>query len=59
MPDRDRIVAVALLTQPDLALLGEGFRRAYPIEDRHEFDDLLRRIDEADRPLIGTPPGKH
>ena len=48
MPDDDRIVAIGLLTQRDLCVLGQGFRRAFPVEDCHEFNDLLRRIDEAD-----------
>ena len=29
-------------------MLGQGFRRAYPIQDHHEFDELLRRIDDVD-----------
>ena len=49
MPTDDRIVAIGLLTQQDLSVLGQGFRRAYPVEECHEFNDLLRRIDEADR----------
>lgn len=49
MPDQDRIVAVGLLTDSDLNVLGQGFKRAFPIGDHHEFDDLLRQIDEADR----------
>lgn len=48
----DRIVAVALLTQPDLDALGKAFDRAWPIEKApNTFDDLLDAIDEADRRL--------
>jgi hypothetical protein len=45
----DRIVAVGLLTQRDLNLLGHTFDRLWPVEDVPEFDELLRAIDEADR----------
>jgi len=58
MPDRDRVVAVGLLTQRDLTVLGQGFRRAFPIDDRHEFDDLLRQIDDADCRAIIAPARK-
>ena len=49
MAENDRIVAVGLLTERDLAVLGEGFRRAYPLNDGHDFDELLHAIDEAER----------
>jgi hypothetical protein len=45
----DRIVAVGLLTQRDLDLLGPTFERLWPVEDAPNFSDLLRAIDEADR----------
>jgi hypothetical protein len=44
-----RVVAVGLLTQRDLNVLGPTFDRAWPIEDAPDFDELLRAIDEADR----------
>jgi hypothetical protein len=46
---QDRIVAVGLLTQRDLDLLGPTFERLWPVEDAPNFSDLLRAIDEADR----------
>jgi hypothetical protein len=46
---RERIVAVGLLTQQDLNLLGPAFGRAWPVEDVPAFEELLRAIDEADR----------
>lgn len=53
----DRIVAVGLLTQRDIDVLGTGFRRLYPVEDTHAFDDLLRRLDTCEvhvpKPLAG------
>jgi hypothetical protein len=51
---QDRIVAVALLTQRDLNLLGPTFERVWPVEDAPSFHELLRAIDEADRQLVGT-----
>lgn len=44
----DKVVAVGLLTERDLAVLGTGFRRAYPVEEIDSFMDLLKRIDEAE-----------
>lgn len=48
MDDKDRIVAVGLLTVRDLARLGPTFDRAYPIDDTPCFSELLRAIDVAD-----------
>jgi hypothetical protein len=45
----ERFVAVGLLTQRDLDVLGSGFRRAFPLQDTEDFAPLLRRIDEAMR----------
>ena len=46
---KERIVAVGLLTQREVALLGATFDRLWPVEEAPEFDGLLRAIDEADR----------
>jgi len=51
---KDRIVAVGLLTQRDLNLLGPAFEHAWPIEEAPSFDELLRAIDEVDRRLPNT-----
>lgn len=48
---RERIVAVGLLTQQDLNMLGPTFERAWPVEEVPAFDELLHAIDEADRKL--------
>ena len=40
-------VAVGLLTQRDLDVLGSGFRRAFPLTDPADFAPLLKRIDDA------------
>jgi hypothetical protein len=42
-------VAIGLLTQRDLDMLGSGFRRAIPLNGAGDFDDLLAAIDEAER----------
>ncbi len=46
-----QIVAIGLLTEQDLEMLGQGFDRAFPVEEDLVFEDLLRAIDEADRQL--------
>lgn len=52
---QDRIVAVGLLTERDLTLLGPTFDRAWPVEEAPMFSELLRAIDEADRRLGDEP----
>ena len=52
----ERIVAVGLLTQRDLSLLGPTFDRVWPVEDAPSFSELLRAIDEADRELQRAGP---
>ena len=54
MGDR-RIVAVALVTSQELQLLGEGFSRAWPVDQTPCFEGLLQAIDEADRELRTAP----
>lgn len=53
--DKDRIVAVGLLTQADLTLLGPTFARVYKIDETPCFGDLLRAIDLADREARTRP----
>jgi hypothetical protein len=48
---QERIVAVALLTESDLNMLGPTFTRAWPVEDAPMFGELLREIDKAERKL--------
>ena len=47
----ERIVAVGLLTQRELNLLGPTFERVWPVEEAPHFNEMLRAIDEADRQL--------
>jgi hypothetical protein len=55
----ERIVAVGLLTQRDLNLLGPTFERAWPVEDAPStFEELLHAIDDADRQLQEAPAGR-
>lgn len=63
--ERERIVAIGLLTRKDLSLLGPTFDRAWPVEEAMaedswgacpSFRELLQKIDEADqRRRIGAP----
>ena len=48
---RDRIIAVGLLTQHDIEVLGQGFSRLWPVDETPCFTDLLQSIDDADREL--------
>ena len=55
----ERIVAVGLLTQKDLNLLGPTFERAWPIEEAPStFEDLLVAIDQADQRLQELPASR-
>ncbi len=56
MPERSQIVAIGLLTQRELDLLGQGFDRAFPVDETLIFEDLLRAIDEADQRLRSEQP---
>jgi hypothetical protein len=46
---QSRVVAVGLLTETDLRILGEGFKRVYRLDDGHDFHGLLAAIDAAER----------
>jgi hypothetical protein len=47
-----RIVAVGLLTERDVSLLGPTFDKLWPVDDAPDFLRLLKAIDEADRELM-------
>jgi len=49
----DRIVAVGLLTQRDLDVLGSGFRRLFTVEEPDIFSDLLDQLDKVNVHPIG------
>jgi len=46
---KERIVAVGLLTQREVELLGHGFSRLWPVDNTPCFTELIDAIDEADR----------
>ena len=48
---KPKIVAVGLLTEHELRLLGAGFSRAWPVDHTPCFEGLLSAIDEAEREL--------
>jgi hypothetical protein len=50
LPD-ERIVAVGLLTQREVEMLGHGFSRLWPLDDSPCFNELLQAIDQAEREL--------
>ena len=48
---QERIVAVGLLTQRDLDVLGTGFNRLFPVDahdDGDGFADLIAQLDKVD-----------
>ena len=55
---KDRIVAVGLLTQRDVDVLGQGFSRLWPVDETPCFADLLQAIDDSDRELRQKPEMK-
>jgi len=48
---KERIVAVGLLTQREVELLGHGFSRLWPVDKTPCFTDLIKAIDDADEEL--------
>ena len=53
---KERIVAVGLLTQREVELLGHGFSRLWPVDNTPCFQDLLKAIDDADAELGRLEP---
>jgi hypothetical protein len=47
----DRVVAIGLLTQSDLDVLRQSFKRCWPVDETPCFAALLEAIDEADREI--------
>lgn len=43
----DPFVAVALLTETNIRMLGSSLRQVFPIPEDNKFDDLLKALDEA------------
>lgn len=58
---KDRIVAVGLLTERDVKVLGQGFDRLFPLESIEGFEDLLAQLDAVEPtspPHRTAPPRK-
>lgn len=47
--EREPIVAIGLLTQTHIRMLGSSLKQVFPIADDNRFDDLLEALDELDR----------
>lgn len=45
----DRIVAVGLLSERDLMVLGGDLAKIWPVHEAPCFEELLQAIDEAER----------
>jgi hypothetical protein len=43
----DPFVAVALLTETNIRMLGSSLKQVFPIPEDNKFDDLIRALDEA------------
>jgi hypothetical protein len=55
---RDRIVAVGLLTQRDLDVLGSDFHRLFPVDEDEAFAALLRELDDVPAVSCASGPRK-
>jgi hypothetical protein len=47
--DRERVVAIALLTEANLRAIGQNLERVYPVDHSPDFSELLTRIEKAQR----------
>ena len=47
--EQERVVAIGLLTQTHLDVLGTSLKQVFAITDDHPFEDLLQALDELDR----------
>ena len=43
----DPFVAIGLLTETNIRMLGPSLRQVFPIPDDNKFDDLLKALDAA------------
>lgn len=46
--ENERIVAVGLLTEPQMRMLGSSLKKVIPISDDGRFDALLEALDQLD-----------
>lgn len=43
----DPFVAVGLLTETNVRMLGTSLRQVFPIPDDNKFEDLIKALDDA------------
>jgi hypothetical protein len=43
----DPFVAIGLLTETNIRMLGTSLKHVFPLPDDQKFDDLLKALDEA------------
>lgn len=43
----DPFVAVGLLTETNIRMLGTSLRQVFPIPDDNKFEDLIKALDDA------------
>ncbi len=43
----DPFVAVGLLTETNIRMLGTSLRQVFPIPDDNKFEDLIQALDQA------------
>ena len=47
MTDEERFVAIGLLTETNIRMLGPSLRQVFPIPEDNRFDNLLKALDDA------------
>ena len=47
--EREPIIAIGLLTNTHMRMLGDSLKHVFPVADDNAFDDLLKALDEMDR----------
>ena len=55
--EENEIVAIALLTREDVAMLGSALKKVFLIEATPRFDELTRWLDEAERTVLTRQHG--
>lgn len=47
MNEEEPIVAIGLLTETNIRMLGSSLRQVFPIPEDDKFDHLIKALDEA------------
>ncbi|WP_126173726.1 hypothetical protein [Altericroceibacterium xinjiangense] len=55
--ERERIIAIGLLTETNVRMLGSSLKKVFPIPEDGRFDALLQALDEEDRERTRTASG--